>query len=76
MGEWISVKDRLPETEDLYLVIANGKPKKNITLVQAYELATYCPDEGWILEQYPEWETPEVTHWMLLPEQPKEEKHE
>lgn len=72
MSEWISVKERLPETDDLHLIIVNGKPKKNITLVQAYELATYCPDEGWLLEQYPEWETPEVTHWQPLPEPPKE----
>lgn len=71
MSEWISVKDRLPEPDVLILVIANGKPHKNITLEGAYELAEYDP-EGWILEMWPEWMDAEVTHWMPLPEPPKE----
>jgi hypothetical protein len=26
--------------------------------------------EGWLLEAYPEWENPQVTYWMPLPESP------
>lgn len=75
MNEWISVKDRLPEDEDeIVLVIASGKPKHNITLNRAYELANYSPEEGWILTEYPEWECATVTHWMPLPEPPKGEE--
>lgn len=55
LSEWISVKDRMPEDSDrLVLAIVSGKPCKNITLDGAYELATYCAEEGWIIEQYPE----------------------
>lgn len=72
LSAWISVKDRLPETNDLVLVLANGKPRKNITLVSAYELAEYCP-EGWILEMWPDWIDAKVTHWMPLPSMPKDD---
>ena len=69
MSNWISVKDRLPTDEDeMVLAIVSGKPCENITLDGAYELATYIEREGWIVEQYPQWETPQVTFWMPLPE--------
>ena len=74
MSEWISVKDRLPETSTMVLVIASGNPKKNITLHDACELAEYDPD-GWILEMYPEWMDAVVTHWMPLPEPPREDAY-
>ncbi len=74
MSEWISVNDRLPETEEIVLVTVSGCPHKNITLVCACELAEFNVHEGWILEMYPEWENPIVTHWMPLPEPPKEDK--
>ena len=71
-NEWISVKDRLPEDEDsLVLAVANGK-YKNVQLINAVMLAEYNHKEGWILELYPEWETPDVTYWMPLPEPPEE----
>lgn len=69
---WISVEDRLPKEEGLVLVIANGKPMDNITLVDAYELGEYT-DEGWIIDAWPGWEDAQVTHWMPLPEPPKED---
>ena len=70
--EWISVTERLPDNDDIVMVIASGKVG-NITLVNAFELATFSPDEGWILEMWPEWEDPKVTHWMPLPHPPKGE---
>lgn len=73
MSDWISVNDRLPEDSDIsILAIVNGVPKNNIHLIGAYEFAYYNKDDGWIIESYPEWENPDVTHWMPLPEQPKE----
>ena len=69
---WISVKDRLPDDSDkIVLVIANGK-FGNITLDEAFELACYYKDYGWVLESYPDMENVRVTHWMPLPEPPKE----
>lgn len=74
MNGWISVKDRLPEDSDiLVLVIVNGDPKNNIHLIGAYEIASYSKDDGWIIEEYAEWENPDVTHWMPIPEPPEEE---
>ena len=76
MSEWISVKDRLPEDMGAVLVIVSGTPRKNITLDGAYEFGEYDPDEGWILEMWPEWKDATVTHWMPLPEPPEENDYE
>lgn len=54
------------------LVIVCGKAGC-ITLDNATELAQFSMDEGWILEMWPEWEDPKVTHWIPLPEPPEEE---
>lgn len=72
---WIPVDERLPdEYEGLVLIQVSGKPIENITLDNAMELAAYITDEGWILEEYPEWETPEVIAWQPLPEPYKTNK--
>lgn len=70
---WIPVKERLPEPGKMVLLIVSGKVN-NITLIGAYELGEFDTDEGWILEMWPEWEDPKVTHWMPLPELPEEEQ--
>ena len=70
---WIPVDERMPDYDDLVLVIASGKPKENITLDEAVELATLYSD-GWCLEMCPEWTGATVTHWMPLPEPPEAEK--
>lgn len=67
---WIPVEERLPELDELVLVIASGKPKENITLDNAVELATLYSD-GWCLEMWPEWTGATVTHWAPLPEPPE-----
>lgn len=63
---WIPVEERLPESEGDVLLIVNGKVD-NVTLIDAYELGSFSKSEGWILEMWPEWEDPKVTHWMPLP---------
>lgn len=70
---WISVQDRLPEEGYVVLAIASGCPHANIILKEAYQIAEWCHEGGWILQEFPEWEDAEVTHWMPLPEPPKEE---
>lgn len=67
LPRWIPVEERLPELDELVLVIASGKPKENITLDNAVELATLYSD-GWCLEMWPEWTGANVTYWMPLPE--------
>lgn len=71
-GEWLNPDIELPASADkLVLVIVNGQ-HQNIGFRNAIELATYSDAEGWILEHYPEWESPNVSYWMPLPELPKE----
>ena len=74
-GEWISVKERLPDDEkdgETVLAVVSGKPHENITLCHALMTAGYFPGEGWVVNEYPEWENPTITHWMPLPEPPEE----
>lgn len=67
---WISVNDMLPEDEQDVLVIVSGRPREHIELINACELATFYVGEGWFFEAYPDWENPQVTYWMPLPEPP------
>ena len=59
--EWISVNDRLPEEEGLYLVeVVNDHEIRNS------KTAWYHGNGNWFLHQ-------NVTHWMHLPQPPKGE---
>ncbi len=61
-GGWISVKDRLPEDGKLVITFKNG----------LYELAVYeARRHGWISGSW-FWSMATVSHWMPLPEPPKE----
>ena len=74
--DWISVEDRLPEDNvdgETVLAVVSGKPRENIELIGALMTAGYFTGEGWVINEYPEWENPTVTHWMPLPQPPKEE---
>lgn len=72
--DWISVKDRLPEDDATYLVY--GRNGYGIVF------AVYYSDGEWLT--WDEWNTWDdltnitrfVTHWMPLPEPPKEEENE
>ncbi len=78
--EWISVKDRLPNNNEL--VIAYGKKEtdseKDVWLVTFYkEVIEKCGDHKKnISDQYWEktngYDVDEVTHWMPLPQPPKD----
>ena len=69
--EWTSVKDRLPENDNFVFVIVTGR-YRNLRFENAIEIGNYVDGEGWILEAWPEWESPAVTHWMPMPEPPEE----
>ena len=62
--KWISVKEKLPENDDNYLVFTSDRNDAVI--------ATYYGDGEW-LEYDSTNLIPLVTHWMPLPEPPKEE---
>lgn len=72
MAEWINVKDRLPE-QDVYVLcnyIALGKHQYQ-TVGRLWSV-----NGRWDLDDDSEYDvlnTKVVTHWMPLPEPPKEE---
>ena len=65
-------KGELPPEEKTVLALVSGSPTENITLHASYQIAVYIPDEGWVIDEWPEWETPEVICWQNCPEVPEE----
>ena len=66
MSEWISVKDRLPETSGRYLTYATT-PDGSGSFTKDYKVLTFFVGEiSWVCANSI------VTHWMPLPEPPKE----
>lgn len=70
--DWRRVADELPQIGESVLVIASGEPMPNIKWVNAPAIAEYWEADGWEIAEYPEWDTAQVTHWMPLPELPKD----
>lgn len=64
---WIPVEERLPEEDTIVLLTVSGL-YSCITFSDAIELGNLCSDGEWFIEGYPDWDDPEVTAWMLLPE--------
>ena len=68
---WRSPQEELPPEDEIVLVIADGRIKENIDLIDAVMMASWSKVEGWILEMFPETETGfEIRYWMPLPELP------
>ena len=65
--KWISVKEKLPENDDNYLVFTSDK---NVA-----EIATYYGDGEWLTHDLTNL-TPLVTHWMPLPVPPRSDDHD
>lgn len=64
MEKWTSVKDRLPDTDDIVLVVTKTKHGvRNIN--RAYHNAGFWHGSGSMAN---------VTHWMPLPELPEDEE--
>ena len=69
MREWISVKDRLPAEEGMYLLYITGRNYKT-TKTDCYVIDKKNTSyRYWSLSSHLN-----VTHWMSLPEPPKEDK--
>ena len=51
-------------------------PKSNITLEETYQLGSWNKADGWIIDEWLDWEDANVTHWMPLPDPPREREEE
>lgn len=83
--EWISVKDRMPDDRQKVLAFLNHKPYKVTTTrlcryakrledVDEFDLGGYLHGGFYDSDsEYGYFEVLDVTHWMPLPEPPKEE---
>ena len=70
VGGWISVKDRLPEKAGRYLCWFG----LNVFCVGA-DVATFVPEQKAFMSLEYARELWNITHWMPLPEPPKEENN-
>lgn len=69
-NEWVSVENAMPSEHEPILCIVSGKPKANITLEEAYQLGSWNKADGWIIDEYLDWEDADVSWWRKLPEPP------
>lgn len=67
---WISAEERLPKEHEPVLCVVNGKPRGNIILEDAYQLGSWNRADGWIIDEWLEWENANVSWWCELPEPP------
>jgi hypothetical protein len=70
MSKWISVNDRLPNSFGWFLVIDEYLPSKEKQTMGFYE----CSDSlMWLpIDGRADSDSMKITHWMPLPEPPKE----
>lgn len=67
--EWIPVEYEVPPNPEEYVLVqVSGRPQPNIDLEDALMLATYNDEDGWIIDDYPEWEHALPIAWQSLPE--------
>lgn len=67
MSEWISVEERLPETAGEYLVVYHPCHWDAVSEKVCVGIDTFRGKTAWAKKKYQR-----VTHWMPLPESPKE----
>lgn len=64
---WIPVEERLPG-EDVIVLVTVSDFYSHFTFSNTIELGNLCSDGSWFIEGYPDWDDPNVTAWMPLPE--------
>ena len=74
-NEWVSVENALPPEHEPVLCIVDGKPKPNITLEDAYQIGSWNKADGWIIDEYLDWEDADVSWWMSLPAPPDKDNN-
>lgn len=73
-GQWVPVSERLPTNAGESVIVRfDGKLDQNISAQGALQIGCFWPDEQkWDIEGWPI-ALGTVTHWMPLPQPPKEE---
>ena len=74
-NEWVRVEDAMPPEHEPVLCIVDGKPKPNITLEDAYQIGSWNKADGWIIDEYLDWEDADVSWWMPLPAPPDKDNN-
>lgn len=72
---WVSTKIQMPTEHEPVLCIVSGWPKPNIMLEDAYQLGSWNKADGWIIDEYPDWEDADVSWWMPLPASPDKDNN-
>ena len=68
-NKWIPVEEAVPaDCGESVLVTVSGR-YENKFFENVLQLACYFGIDGWLIEEYPCWEDPEVKAWMHLPEE-------
>ena len=65
---WRETELELPPQNMPVLMTVSGKPRKNIELNCAVQLGSYNEEEGWIVDEWPEWVPEKVEFWLPVPE--------
>lgn len=73
MSEWISVKDSLPEIRKEVLVYSYEDEINNGMYVARIDGLNWNGSPSWLYSYCCGNHVPNVTHWMELPEAPKDE---
>lgn len=66
--QWRNAETEIPADGVCVIAVVSGRPAEHIELAEAYQTARFYADEGWIIEEWPTWETPTVYRWMPIPE--------
>ena len=70
--EWRSVEHEVPADFNAVLAFVPFGKCGHVHFDHTILFASYDPSDGWMLEDYPEAEEVTITHWMPLPDDPKE----
>lgn len=68
-GKWISVKERLPEEHENVLVAVKSPFFVTLLNIDEMEYDEVKEEKTWLLHERGDYK---ITHWMPLPEPPKE----
>lgn len=71
MDEWISVAERLPNTDSEVLFVLSGNNR--LICKGDWDGECFIDEIEDNFDEHYRWSTVEVTHWMPLPSPPKEQ---